>query len=226
MIAPANVLLVSASPRRRRLLAMLGIEYDSASVDTPELLDAPLANDPSHLVEHLAKEKTAAAADQFGTDRLILSFDTLVVHKGQVLGKPTDLQEAYGMLRSLSGQRHLVITGMSLLPAGEVAPITRTVTTRVDMLELDPDEIDAWASKGELLGCAGAYNIEDHLASVSADECYRNVSGLPLCHLYALLASGEAGPPPQGLECPVRACDAARETRCLLGPRIAVGQPA
>ncbi|MBW6468245.1 MAG: Maf family protein [Coriobacteriia bacterium] len=217
-----KLILASASPRRRRLLAMLGLEYESTSTDTPEDLDTPLAADPPALAAALAAEK-AVAARTAGASGPVLAFDTVVVHDGRVLGKPADIAEAYDMLRSLSGATHRVVTGMAVLPPGAAVPDNSAVTTPVRMRDLTRHDIDIWAAHGELLGCAGAYNIESHLAHVDDDQCFQNVAGLPLCHLYLALqrmrdALGIGEP-----VVPVGPCDAARNARCQLGPRLMEG---
>lgn len=217
MSVPSAV-LASASPRRRRLIGWLGIEVSHAAADTPEDLTAALA--PPDLAASLAAEKAIAARAALGGEALVLAFDTVVVSDGSVLGKPADADDARRMLRSLAGRTHDVVTGVALLPAGVDVPDTFAVTTAVQMRALDAAAIESWIARGEALGCAGAYNIEHHLASVAEDECFQNVAGLPLCHLYAELASGRAGRVPQGLTPPVAACDAALGRRCLLGPRV------
>jgi septum formation protein len=217
--AHTPLVLASASPRRRRLLALLGLDYVSVSTDTAEDLDSPLAADPPALATALAVEK-AEAARNAGAHGSVLAFDTVVVHGGRVLGKPIDMTEAHEMLRSLSGVTHTVVTGVAVLPPGTGEPDTFAVTTPVRMRELSDADIEVWAERGELLGCAGAYNIESHLAEVDADQCFQNVAGLPLCHLYLALRRMHdvlrIGEP-----CvPVGPCDAARETTCELGPRL------
>ncbi|MBN2247124.1 MAG: Maf family protein [Coriobacteriia bacterium] len=215
-VSPA--VLASASPRRRRLIGWLGFEVSHAAVDTPEDLTAPLA--PPDLAASLAAEKAVAARAALGGEALVLAFDTVVVSDGRVLGKPAGADDARRMLRLLSGRTHDVVTGVALLPAGADSPDTFAVTTVVQMRALDAAAIESWIARGEALGCAGAYNIEHHLASVAEDECFQNVAGLPLCHLYAELASGRAGRVPEGLTPPVAPCDAALDRRCLLGPRV------
>ena len=217
------VLLASASPRRRRLIEWLGLDLGLMSVDTPEDLSAPL--EPGPLAASLATEKALAARAVSGDGSLILAFDTIVVSDGVVLGKPADEADARRMLGSLAGRTHEVVTGVALLPDGATAPDTFATTTRVTMRALDKATTDAWIARGEYLGCAGAYNIEHHLASVADDECFQNVAGLPLCHLYAELASGRAGTIPRGLVVPIRACDAALDRRCLLGPLVCGSKP-
>lgn len=211
------LLLASASPRRRRLLAMLGLPYEVASVDTPEDLTSPLRAVPPILARSIAAEKAAAARASAGQDTTVLAFDTIVVADRHVLGKPVDLADAFAMLALLSGRTHDVITGVAIQLPGAREPRTFAVTTPVTMAELSEDDLRAWADKGELLGCAGAYNIESHLASVNDGQCFQNVAGLPLCHVYkALVRDGY-----RGLASPVAACDEARRATCEMGPRIA-----
>lgn len=216
-----SLLLASASPRRRRLLAWLEHPYDVCATDTPEEMDGPLATDPPALACALSAEKALAArracADAVPGDApLVIACDTIVVLDGDVLGKPRDLDDAYRMLRALSGRTHQVVTGVALLWPGHDGPSTFPVVTPVLMRALTDEDIRLWADKGELLGCAGAYNIESHLASVSLDQCFQNVAGLPLCHLFAALSEGGAAQ----LVSPVCACDSARQVTCTLGPPL------
>lgn len=217
----AALLLASASPRRRRLLALLRLPYGIAEVDTPEDLTSPLAADPPALARALALEKAQACrAAGLGGDALVLTFDTLVVLDGTVLGKPGGPEDARRMLRSLAGRSHEVVTGCALTCPGELAATTFAVTTRVRMKDLSEAGIAAWMARGEYMGCAGAYNIEGQVASVTDDECHQNVAGLPLCHLRAELRKLPAGRLPGAPASPVDACDAALGRRCALGPRI------
>jgi septum formation protein len=217
-----KLLLASKSPRRRRLLAWLGLAFEVAEVETPEELDHPLASDPAALAMHLAAEKGEAARQAGLTNnRLVLCFDTIVVHAGRVLGKPADADDAREMLSGLSGQVHQVVTGCALMCPGEQAPRTFAVVTHVRMKDLDDERIAQWMSSGEYMGCAGAYNIEGQVAEVTEDECYQNVAGLPLCHLYAELTGPKA---PECLDLspspPVAPCDEALSRCCRLGPRV------
>ncbi len=224
--ATPPLLLASQSPRRRRLLEWLGLPFSATSVDTPEDLDTPLARDPAALAAALAAEKAAAVRlEGSGSRALVLCFDTIVVLDGGVLGKPRDLPDAWRMLRALSGRTHQVVTGVALSCSDEAAPRTFAVTTDVTMQALTDCRIEAWMAQGEFMGCAGAYNIEGQVAEVTADECYQNVAGLPLCHLYVELereaARGRggclAGVRPT---VPVAACNAALGRTCRLGPRL------
>jgi septum formation protein len=214
---PHPLLLASASPRRRRLLAWLGVPYRTSSADIEEDLARPL--EPPMLARAIAEDKAIAARAAEDGDEIVVTCDTIVVLDGAVLGKPRDLDDAYRMLRALSGRTHEVVTGVALLPPGERTPFSMAVVTKVRMRELTDADIETWAAKGELLGCAGAYNIESHLATVESTECFQNVAGLPLCHLWRALASGKFGEV-EGLTSPCAACEAARGVACELGREL------
>ncbi len=215
-----HIALASASPRRRRLFAMLGLPYSCTATSTAEDLDSPLAANPGALVAALAADK-ASAAREADFEGPVIAFDTVVLHDSRILGKPSDLDEARRMLAGLAGRMHRVATGVALLAPGDTSPETFAVITPVRMRDLTAEDVDAWIDRGELLGCAGAYNIESHLAEVDLDQCFQNVAGIPLCHVYAALhrRSERLGLPLP--TAPVGACDAARQVRCLLGPRLA-----
>lgn len=228
---PAPLVLASASPRRRRLFAWLEAPYECVATDTDEDLDSPLRGVPPVLARSLAAEKARSARARVNADAhaganastgdattnqaVILAFDTLVMVDGTVLGKPSDRTDAERMLRSLSGRTHAVVTGVALLGPEDEDPRTFAVTTPVTMRELDEATIQGWLDGDEVLGCAGAYNIERHLASVDEGECYQNVAGIPLCHVYERLARiGVAG------TTPFLACEAARGVTCPLGRKL------
>jgi septum formation protein len=211
-----EVVLASASPRRRRLIGWLGLPVRAVATDVPE--DIPPGCDPASLAIGLAADKARAAN---GTGSLVLAFDTIVVHDGEILGKPLDDADAWRMLRALSGGTHEVVTGVAIAGPAPERSAEFSVTTQVSMRVLTDGAIAAWIAEGEALGCAGAYNIERHLASVADDECFQNVAGLPLCHLYAALARDRDLR--DALTPPVAACDAALGRRCALGPRVCEG---
>lgn len=215
-----RIVLASQSPRRRRLLEWLGIEFDCSAVDTPEELDSPLANDPPRLAMALATEKALAArALPHTAEATVLCFDTIVVHGGHLLGKPTDAADAMRMLRELSGQTHHVVTGCTIA-CPDAEPVEFAVVTDVTMHDLDDDRIAQWMAQGTYLGCAGAYNIEAQVARVTTRECYQNVAGLPLCHLHARLSELPPEFRPAGLTSPIATCDAALGRRCELGREV------
>ncbi len=221
---PTRIVLASASSRRRRLLSWLGLPFDAMAVETAESLDSPLATDPPALAVSLAEEKMAAALLSTRDDTLVLTFDTIVVLDGELHGKPTDEADAWRMLRTLSGRTHQVVTGCSLQFPGHAGFRNFAVVTDVRMRELPDHRIEAWMARGEFMSCAGAYNIEGQIADVAVDECYQNVAGLPLCHLYTALAGGGAAGCAGAMPTmPVARCDAALGRTCRLGPRVTGG---
>ena len=217
----AALLLASASPRRRRLIGWLGVDTEVTSVETPEDMTAPLP--PAGLAASIAAEKAEATGAR--PSAVVLALDTVVVHAGRVLGKPADRADARRMLDALSGGVHQVVTGVALLGPDADEPETFAVTTEVTMRRLPAETLDAWLAGDEVLGCAGAYNIERHLASVADAECYQNVAGMPLCHIYRALASRAGRPDIPGLVPPVAACNAALGRSCLLGPGVCAAAP-
>lgn len=217
----APLILASASPRRRRLLAWLGAPYASVATGAHEDLASPLRRVPPVLARSIAADKARAAresapgpatgdADEAAA---ILAFDTIVVLDGEVLGKPADRADAERMLAALSGRTHSVITGVAVMRPDRSEPETFAVETPVEMRALDATAIDEWLSGDEALGCAGAYNIERHLASVADGECYQNVAGIPLCHVYERLVRLGT----EGLTAPCAACEESRGITCALG---------
>ena len=223
-----RIVLASQSPRRRRLLAWLGLPFSATSVDTPEDLTGPLASDPPALAARLAAEKAGAARDEgHAESAVVLCFDTVVVLDNRIIGKPSSVRDAWEMLRNLSGRTHEVVTGVAILCPENDEPETFSVATPVRMRHLTDADIEAWMARGEFMGCAGAYNIEGQVAEVDVDQCYQNVAGLPLCHLYAALAGGVAAcfgvAGRNAMTSPVPPCDAALNRTCRLGPRLVRG---
>jgi septum formation protein len=181
IVSSRNVLiLASQSPRRRELLTIAGFDFTVRSSDVPEV--RAVGETALDYVRRLAREKAEAVRQS--PEDTVLGADTVVVIDDRVLEKPADSNEARGMLRSLSGRSHVVITGICLLHASDA--IVDHESTRVHFLELDDREIDAYVASGEPTDKAGAYAIQG-LASKFVDRiegCYFNVMGLPLSLVY------------------------------------------
>jgi septum formation protein len=184
-VAPRpSLVLASASPRRRDLLAQVGIQPDRivpSNIDeTPERGELPR---PSAL--RLATAK--ARATEAGEDDLLLAADTVVAVGRRILGKPADAGEATRFLRLLSGRRHRVITAVALRRGDRLA--TRAVETAVKLKRLSEPEIAAYLATGEWQGKAGGYAIQGHAAGFIPwiNGSYSNVVGLPLTETLALL---------------------------------------
>jgi septum formation protein len=188
------LILASQSPRRRQLLERLGLAFRVVPSPAEEVV--PEGESPDVVVQTLARQKAAPVADAH-PDALTLAADTVVVHRGTILGKPADDAEARRMLGTLSGGAHTVYTGMALhCPARELA-VTVAEATRVTFGTLTNDEIEAYVASGSPMDKAGAYGIQDDTGALFVtriDGDYYNVVGLPLRRLYVLLREhvGEA----------------------------------
>ena len=196
------LVLASASPRRRELLAQAGFSFVVHPAHIPE---EPLAGeDPIAYVTRLAREKAEAvfrelttASRPAGEARLYgksslaaLGADTTVTLDNHILGKPEDAADAARMLRLLSGRTHRVITGLALVRA-EGAEVAAEATA-VRFLTLSEEEIAAYVASGEPMDKAGAYAIQGRAARwiPRIEGCYFNVVGLPLALVSALLENG------------------------------------
>ena len=171
-MAEYDIVLASASPRRRELLAKAGVEFRVHAVDVDESLDPELAREPVEAVRRLAERKAKAAVEQLVTPdydgtMVVLGSDTMVVFRGEIFGKPRDRADAERMLRALSGHGHDVHTAVSFwaihAPAdGDVGVFYRTFvdTTYVYFRDLTDDEIAAYIESGDPFDKAGAYGIQ------------------------------------------------------------------
>jgi septum formation protein len=135
----SHLVLASASPRRRELLSLLGVEFEVRPVDVDETF---VGSRPEVEARRIAREK-AEAARLVDPEAPIVAADTVVVLDGRILGKPRDAEEAREMLRALRGRTHEVITAVALLPRGERAALARQPLTRVTMRAYGDEEIAA-----------------------------------------------------------------------------------
>lgn len=193
----APLLLASASPRRRELLAQLGVRFTVAAVDIDE---TPLPGEsPRDLVLRLARAKAEAAVATADPGQWVLGADTVVVLGQAVLGKPQDEGAAEAMLRRLAARPHSVFSGLALARQG-LPTRTRAVRTRVWMRDLAAEEISAYVDSGEPMGKAGAYAIQGRAAAFvrCIAGSYSNVVGLPLYELDAMLRAIPDPPPREG----------------------------
>lgn len=209
MKRPFDLILASASPRRRELLERMGLALVVAPVDLDETpLDGEKAGD---CVRRLAAAKCDAAVAALpagagesnvdgGDETLtVLGADTIVIVDGQILGKPCDAAEARAMLGRLAGRRHEVTTAYRIWrgrPGGDGAGariIDRAVTTLVSFRLLQPGEVEAYVASGEWEGKAGGYAVQGIAAAFTTElrGSLTNVIGLPLAEVLAdLLAAG------------------------------------
>lgn len=182
-----NLLLASASPRRRALLAAVGLNFtvaDKFSVNEvypPELPAAKVA-------EYLSGLKSDGYPAALGPDDILLTADTVVICGGVVLGKPRDAEDARRMLAALSGRTHTVVSGVTLRSAQRRTSFS--VCTDVRFRELSAEEIDCYVARCSPLDKAGAYGIQEWMGYVGIeriDGSFYNVMGLPTQAVYMAL---------------------------------------
>ncbi len=183
-----RIILASASPRRQELLGLLKIKFDVMISEVDENINEC---DPHELVRKLAFLKASAVAEKIAEPSIIIGSDTIVYCNNEILGKPHDEDDAYRMLRALSGKTHEVYTGLSVIKKFEGKEINRskTVVTQVRFTELSDDEIFEYIQSGEPMDKAGAYAIQG-LGSVFVESIngdYFSVIGLPVCSLNQIL---------------------------------------
>ncbi|MEF9952336.1 MAG: Maf family protein [Clostridium sp.] len=180
-----DMILASASPRRREILDLYGINYKVIPSDVDENINAL---SPYEMVETLSYMKAKSVA-QNNINSLIIGADTVVYLDGVILGKPKTKEDAYNMLKSLSGKCHEVVTGVSLVSISSNINISDYEVTKVYFKELTDKEIYDYIESKEPLDKAGSYGIQG-IGSVFVEKiegCYFNVVGLPTNKLYNLL---------------------------------------
>ena len=183
-----DLILASASPRRKELLEQIAVKFTCLSMDIDE--SRLPREDAVSYVQRLAQAKALAAIPQ--TNGLpVLGSDTIVLLGDELLGKPQDEKAAMAMLERLSGQSHKVVTGISLCRQlnGELEMLNDVVTTEVQFARLSRAQILAYVKTGESMDKAGAYGIQGKAAVFieSIKGSYSNVVGLPLLETSGLL---------------------------------------
>ena len=182
-------ILASKSPRRREILANLGVDFEIVTADVDE---SDAATDPCVLVERLSSRKGEAvrvllqSKGRLAADTVIIASDTVVSVDGKILGKPQDKNDARRMLTALSGRAHEVVSGVALLTADRTA-VSHEVT-EVVFDTLDPDVLERYLDTAEPYDKAGAYAVQGFASTWISGlrGCYFNVVGLPVHRLCLL----------------------------------------
>ena len=193
--APLELILASASPRRRELLTRLAIPF---TVIPANIDESPLPNElPRAYTMRVAHAKAQHIAQQFPA-AVVLGADSVVVLDQQILGKPRDLADARHMLTRLSGRQHHVLTGVAVIHQAQHFVRLDVVSTLVHFRPLSPSDIEPYLATGEPLDKAGAYAIQGAGGAFVAswDGCYTNVVGLPLQRTAILLRAAGLSPLP------------------------------
>lgn len=184
-----DIILASQSPRRKELLGQMGLKgFKIIAPDVDETMEENLS--PAQMVEELSLRKAREVADHVEDEEaLIIAADTVVVLDGGILGKPADEREAFGMLSALSGNRHRVYTGVTVLRGSRA--ITSHEETIVTFRELDPEEIMDYIATEEPMDKAGAYGIQGlgALLVSGIEGDYFNIMGLPVYRLGRILSA-------------------------------------
>ena len=186
----SEIILASASPRRRELMANMGLDFRVVvSEADEESVDSSVP--PGIYVQELALLKVAAVAKTVidNKDAVIISADTIVVKDGKILGKPQDKEDAKRMLRLLSGSSHNVYTGFCVMRLSDAFTVCKDVSTEVVFRELDDEKIDRYIRTDECMDKAGSYGIQGLGAMLVSHIVgdYFNVVGLPVSELANVL---------------------------------------
>ena len=187
-MTPTPLVLASASPRRRELLAQVGLKVSVIPADIDERV-LPGETPDAHVIRlSEAKAHVVAALPEIA-GHFFIGSDTVVVRDTVILGKPADAAEAAAMLRSLSGRAHQVVSGYAVHDRSSGRTISGAVVTTVWFKELTAAEIAGYIASGEPFDKAGAYAIQGLGAFMvpRIEGSYPNVVGLPLCEVIAAL---------------------------------------
>lgn len=186
----SELILASASPRRRDLLLQLGWQF---TVQPSSFEEATTASEPQSFVLYNALGKAREVATHFSRG-MVLGADTVVVHEGELLGKPKDKVDAVRMLRALANDWHDVFTAVVLIDCASGRELSDVVATRVHMRQITAKELACYVQTEEPYDKAGAYGIQGQAAMFvdRIDGCYFNVVGLPLSRVAELKQQLEA----------------------------------
>jgi septum formation protein len=181
-----EIVLASASPRRREILSRLGIPFRVAPSEVDETFDAPMP--PAIVAETLARRKAESVAKALQKG-IVIGADTLVALGPDIIGKPANRAEAVAILSRLSGTRHAVITGVCVIDVGAARALVDHAVTWVTMRRMTPEAIAAYVASGEADGKAGAYALQEtadrYVERLEGD--FDNVVGLPLALVRELI---------------------------------------
>jgi septum formation protein len=183
-----RLVLASASPRRRELLGLLGLDFEVVVPEVEELSEG----EPAELVAENARRKALAGAE-LAPGATVIGADTDVAVDGRLLGKPADEPAARERLEQLSGRVHEVLSGVAI--AGQGAPRVEVETTAVTFRELGPEEVDRYLASGEWRDRAGGYAVQGLGSALVArvDGDLSNVIGLPIPLLSRMIAGLQDG---------------------------------
>lgn len=182
-----RIILASASPRRRELMAMAGYEFE---VQVSHKEEVYKATEPGEIVKELAllKAKDVASMNE-AKSLIVIGADTVVAHNGKILGKPQSEQDAFDMIKGYQGDKHQVYTGVAVLDYdenGNERVVNHAVKTDVYVNDMTDEEVWNYIRNDNVMDKAGAYGIQSgfaiHIEKIEGD--YFNVVGLPISYVY------------------------------------------
>jgi septum formation protein len=180
-----KIILASGSPRRKELLSTCGFEFDVKTKNTDETHPEGI---PQHLIpEFLAVKKAEAFLAEI-KDEIIIAADTIVILNGKIYEKPTSKEDAIKMLEALSGNTHIVITGVCIMTKDE--KIVFSETTEVRFAQITKSEIEFYVDSFKPFDKAGAYACQEWIGAIGIESfkgSYHNVVGLPTHKVYEIL---------------------------------------
>ena len=173
-----KIILASKSPRRREILETMGVEFETDVADVDESVSGELS--PVEAVCEISKRKAKKVAERHADDEIVISADTVVVIDGKIIGKPKDKEDAFNIIKSLSGRTHEVYTGFTVCGKGKTK--TDFEVTKVHFKQLCDDDIRRYVATGEPMDKAGAYGIQQkgNLFVEYIHGDYYNVVGFPI----------------------------------------------
>ena len=181
-----TIILGSASPRRKQLLAELGIEFSIKTTQKEEKYPQNL--DGAEIAEFLAKQKAEVISKELTGNYLLITADTIVIQNNEILHKPKDKDEAQRILQNLSGKSHKVISGVCIKSAKK--EVVFSSETEVTFNKLSEDEILYYIENFKPFDKAGSYGIQQWIGYIGIEKIkgsYNNVVGLPTAELYQKL---------------------------------------
>ena len=189
-----RIILASASPRRRELMAMAGYEFE---IKVSHKEEKYVSTEPSEIVKELALLKAEDIAEQEtvilnGEELVVIGADTVVAHAGKILGKPKSKEDAFCMIKGFQGDKHQVYTGVAILKYdgdGKKTIVNEAVKTDVYVNPMTDEEIWKYIESDNVMDKAGSYGIQSgfaiHIEKIEGD--YFNVVGLPISFIYEVL---------------------------------------
>jgi len=187
-----KIVLGSGSPRRRELLTMMGLEFEVIKSDIEEVVEEGLS--PAEVVRSLALQKAEDIIQKVSNDALLITADTIVVCQEKIMGKPKDEQDAYDMLKFLSGKKQSIYTGMVIWDKLKDKKHEIVGESTIYMKVLTDKEILDYIKTGDPMDKAGAYGVQTEgavfIEKIEGD--FYNIVGLPISKLYDVLKEIES----------------------------------